>query len=377
MVRRSSRSSRSSLSAAHVVAAVLVALGASCLPELRVFPASRPTARCGDGFVEPAVNGVFTETCDPGELGARGCSAKCEIVCNDGRSKEESGIRSETGHCYFVSGSTSSFTEASQQCRAASAHLVTFANELEVRAVTEAVVLSREFWVGLTHDVVVGGYVTEGRDEPGYPVPRETGLCSGCYGRNGGGSSFPNYTDVAGDPACLVASPGLKAPWKRVPCVRAPLAFDVLCEREPPGSRSEICNGGVCVHLQHTPSKRYLFVPTAASVKEARETCSALGGHLVLLSSAEEREELAREIARFLPDVTSAWVGLSRRIPGGPFLWDDEKDEEGKRPLFWGNDEPRATGAAQAFIDLGRGVYDVRLLRAQNEEPPRPYVCQY
>ena len=306
------------------------------------------------------------ETCDPGETGAIGCSATCTVVC-------EGAVSVATRHCYFVAGKATSFGEASELCRAASAHVVTFAGDDEVRSV-ESAAPSGDYWVGLTRDGTLV-YSPEGRDEPGHPEPPETGPCTGCFARTADGGTFP---DVAGTTTtgCLVAVPGLREPWRRVSCTKAAKAYDVLCEREPPGSRGEPCTGGVCIRLPFTP-KRYIYVPSAASSADAREGCRALGGSLVVLESPEEREELARELARFSPEA-GVWVGLARLEVDGPFIWENGKPESLK---FWADREPdrdsKPKVPTRAFFDFPRGRYDTRLLRAAEGDRSRPYLCQY
>jgi hypothetical protein len=45
---------------------------------------------------------------------------------------------------------------------------------------------------------------------------------------------------------------------------------------------------------------------------------------------------------------------------------------------MWADKEPLATGPSRAYLDLTRGGYDTRLVRARDEaNKARPYVCQY
>lgn len=353
----------------RVSASLIVGLvGIGCLPELRVFPAETTGAKCGDGVVQSTATSGPAEACDPGEGGAVGCSRTCTVVC-------EGGVSVATRHCYFVAGKATSFAAASDLCRAATAHVVTFAGDDEVRSV-ESAAPSGEYWVGLTKDAT-GVYAPEGRDEPGYPEPPDTGPCSGCFARADVMGTFPDVVGTSGSTGCLVAAPGLREPWRRVSCTKAPKAYDVLCEREPPGTRSEPCTGGICIRLPFT-EKRYLYVPSPATSTEARDGCRALGGSLVVLEAPEEREELSRELARFLPDA-GVWIGLVRVAADGPFVWENGAPETDK---FWGDREPdkevgKPKAPSRAFLDLRAGRYDTRLLRAATDERSRPYLCQY
>ncbi len=350
-------------------------VSAACLPDLRVFPAETTGARCGDGYVEPGVGDAPGESCDPGEVGAVGCSPTCAVVC-------EGGVRLATRHCYFTAGQASSYVAASQLCRSkgGGAHVVTFAGEDEVASV-DAIVPSGDYWVGLARDATTAAYATDIREEPGYPAAPDTGPCPGCFGRAAIGATptaaFPDEPGSAGELGCLVASHGAGSAWRRTSCSRPPRAYDVICEREPPGARAEPCPGGVCVRLPFT-TKRYLFVATPVSEADAVSSCRGFGARLVVLDSAEEREELAREIARVSPELPSLWVGLAR-AQGATFVWDDGETGAPKaRDLPWADKEPQATGPARAFLDLTRGNYDTRLLRARDEPGRvRPYLCQY
>ncbi len=363
--RDGTRQGRRALVAASVVVGLL---GLGCLPELRVFPTETTGPRCGDGFISVGTEaaGGSAEACDPGETKAVGCSPTCTLEC-------EGGISVATRHCYFVAGKATTFTAASELCVAASAHLVTFSGDDEVRSVESAApTAAADYWVGLLRDSN-GVYAPEGRDEPGHPAPPDRGPCSGCFGRVDEKGTFPDATSEAG---CLVATPGLRGPWKGVPCNKGSKPYDVVCEREPPGARGEPCTGGICIRLTF-PDKRYLYVPSPASGAEARDACRSLGGLLVVLDSAEEREELARELSRFVGPEANAtvWVGLARTTQEGPFMWENGKPETLK---FWGEREPKPTTApARAYVDLKGTAYDRRLLRAGPEDGLRSYICQY
>jgi hypothetical protein len=352
---------------ASVALALALTVGA-CLPDLRVFPAETVGGRCGDGYVDGPTSAAPEEACDPGDVGAIGCSPTCTLVC-------EGGVRLATKHCYFLAGAATSYAGASQLCRAAGAHVVTFAGADEIASV-DAIVSAGDYWVGLVKDPTTEAYAPERRDEPGYPAPPKTGPCLGCFARADPTQSFPPEPGASGELGCLIARRGASTPWQAAPCARSKAA-DVVCEREPPGTRAEGCPGGVCVRLSPT-TKRYLFVPSPAVEPDAAAGCASFGGRLVLLESPEEREELAREIARLSPDLAGVWIGLARAAGATAFLWDDETAPPSLREPMWADKEPLATGPSRAYLDLTRGGYDTRLVRAHDEtSKARPYVCQY
>ena len=241
----------------------------------------------------------------------------------------------------------------------------------------EAAAPSSSYWIGLTRDAT-NVYAPEGRDEPGFPEAPERGPCSGCFARTGDDGRFPDASasPSAGTIGCLVADPGLRGPWKRTSCTNAGRDYDVLCEREPPGALSETCTGGICVRVPLT-EKRYLYVPSPASSAEAKDVCRTLGGTLAKLESSEEREALARQLARIAPE-SSVWIGLSRQTADGPFQWEDGTSETTK---LWAEGEPDREGRprtpTRAFLDLRGFAYDRRLLRIPMDDKSRPCLCQY
>jgi len=340
---------------------------AGCLPDLRVFPPETTAGTCGDGFADVAGAAGPREACDPGEGSAPGCTAACALACEGGSSVA-------TRHCYFVAGKVASFNAASELCRAASAHLVTFASDDEIRS-AEAAAPSAAYWLGLTKDAT-NVYSPEGRDEPGFPEAPERGPCSGCFARTTDDGRFPDAAGVSGAVGCLVSEPGLREPWKRIPCNAAGRDYDVLCEREPPGALSDPCTGGLCLRLS-AAGKRYLFVPSVASASDAPAVCRSNGGVLAKLEGSDEREALARELARIAPE-SGVWVGLARRVSDGPFQWEDGSAEGVK---LWAEGEPDRDGRpkvpTRAFLDLRGSSYDRRLLRASPDDKARPSLCEY
>lgn len=342
--------------------------------------ASLALRACGDGFIDPTIDGA-PEECDPGQglKAAVGCSAACRVECEGGV------IDPVTKHCYFrLSPSSEPNSRALCGDPRTQAHVVTFASDREVAFLLDAGFAS-QFWVGLTYHVDRLGYTSENdsNGEPGWNFPGTTGnpisaSCPGCYARTGSDAStyFPPLGPDASAPAeCVyVDSP---TEWHHSPCGQNEHR-DTLCEREPPGSRATVCNGGICITVAQT-TKRYLFVPSDTTADDAKTSCESLSpnGHLVMFDTREEREQLSRELAQYTGmDGASFWVGLSAD-PSGAFTWDDGKKDTERPPLF-GIDAGAASPGARVFVSiLSTDAIDKGLGHTDDPKNLHTYVCEY
>lgn len=356
-------------------AALLV--GAACLPDLDAFPDApetsilepSPSPYCGDGVIETLEDGGVTgETCDPGDAATStaGCE-NCQITC-------AGTLDRASGHCYFLADPSAKYQEALEYCRHAGAHVVTIGNPDEARFVDT--LDAGEYWIGLAErpDLDNNYWTPNGVGEPGWPSSGTT--CSGCFARAGDAGLFaaePGAPD-AGPTTCLVAQ---GSSWLTAPCA-GPVKRSTLCEREPLGSRIEVCGGLLCTTLllPDAGAKRYVIWPSAVTADEAFKTCknSYDGGSLVMFDSREEREYLMREIAQRLgTDDVQIWIGLAQSANG--WAWDDDA---GGRPSPWGDGEPSGQGA-RAFVVLNENQYDTQLAQTDPSAPQdakRFFVCQ-
>lgn len=352
--------------------ALAVAILAACLPDLGpLLPASEPPPEpalrfCGDGIIESREDGSDAgESCDPGDAQAPGCS-DCRVTC--------SGTLDDAGaHCYFALSPTRSFADAVRQCTLAGAHLVTFSSDREARHVDS---IAAAHWVGLSVSNVLEAYEpTVDPPEPGFPLPSSATSCTGCFGRGADGGAFPIAPDVdAGVATDCIASEG--GQWFRVPC-NGTRELATICEREPVGTRAEFCNGPYCTNVVATAGKKtYLVTLSNASSEDARASCEAQGGRLVVLSTREEREQLVREIRVLLPPPSSIWIGLSRSASSPGFTWDDGQPEA-TYPSPWGADQPPAGATGRAYLVLDDNAFDTQLAYVETSpEAQRPFVCE-
>lgn len=346
------------------------ALALACLPDLGpLAPAEplpsdeasvAPSARslCGDGVIATLDDGGDAgETCDPGEAGVPfpGCTA-CRVAC-DGV------VDPDSDHCYFDAGEVSSYPEAFRRCADLGAHVATFASSREV-----SLLGGGRHWVGLAQGPTArrGVYLPARADEPGWP-------CPGCFPSRDAGLFDP--APQTGD---CVASVG--GSWFAAACDDGGAPLATICEREPLGRRGTSCGGAICFTLAATAgAKTYVLFTTGDTAQNAARSCALYpNGALVRLDLADEREQLAREIEKFLPSdpplSTTFWIGLA--WAGGVWRWDDG-EPAASRPPVWGDGQPPNAPAVRAFLRLRDGEVDTQLAFAeQNAEARRPFVCQ-
>ena len=348
--------------------ASLVAASA-CLPDLvaartsndlgapDVVPVNPPT--CGDGVIDTIENGGSTnEECDPGDAGSVGCTADCKIACEGGV------IDPVMGHCYYVAGATPNYPEAPSLCVAAHAHVVTLGTEREVELVNAAHLTDGGFWTGLQLISAVG-YVTPRFIEPGWPATGNA--CPGCFAVAADDAGRFANEDAGSD--CVLAG---GARWSEHACGGRDVV-SVVCEREPVGQRIYFCGGPNCTDIPATfGTKRYVLPTELVAGTDAVAACAPYGS-LVMLDSAEEREQLVRELVTRFPAPQTVWIGLS--VHAGAPAWDDGKAD---RPAPWANNEPAMDG--RAFLSIADPqviTFDTQLAHVDGDDTARRLVvCQ-
>lgn len=383
-----------------LAASALAAIAVACLPDLADIPPDTtafesgvgPFVGCGDGVIASLDDGGDAgESCDPNSVDAQvpGCRS-CQLECP---SPPRGKLDPTSGHCYFVARSESTYSGANSLCQVEGAHVVTLGSAAEVDFVKSLLVPGDDvagYWVGLSRVPALGSaYGPSHLEEPGFPYPAAAGAaagpCAGCFGLGADpdAGAFPLEDASSGDAPCVVAR---VSSWLQVECNKGPPRA-VLCEREPLGFRAYPCGGALCFSLVSTSStKTYLVDVSAADPDQAARSCAALdGGSLVVLDSAEEREQLAHEILALDPNAVEQqlWIGLS--ADAGTWTWGDGVAASA-RPLVWGNAQPATpdSGAARAFMRLrGSGLvtpvaaYDTQLAYADDgARTPRLYICQ-
>jgi hypothetical protein len=273
--------------------------------------------------------------------------------------------------------------------------VVTFASDEEFQAVTRQFDAG-VFWVGLGPQggQPVGSHYTpiDVSYEPGWS-PR----CTGCYAfTNDPNVPLVPFSDAstgdAGPAGCIVASSDPQQPWKQYPCSVATVSSlrvmppRVICEFEPVGKQSRLCDAGVCIELAYThPVKHYVYQSNSVSADQAERACNAIGGRLVVLQSRDEREQLWRELSRLPTPPSQVWIGLSQASSVRPFSpsqwkWDDDASVDAY-PSPWGDLQPinsiPGTLSLRAFLWHQSGADDTL---AHNDQPsralPNPYVCE-
>ncbi len=350
--------------------AVTLVVAPACLPDLVTAAsangaADAPTViavvppTCGDGVIDSVDNGAATnEQCDPGDAGSVGCTEDCKIAC-------DGGAIDTMGHCYYAPGATPTYPDAPSLCLAARGHVVTFASQREVDFVNDAGLVDGGFWAGLQLIPAVG-YVAPRFLEPGWPATGNA--CPGCFAVGVDDAGRFANEDAGSD--CVVAG---GARWTDHACGGGREIVSVVCEREPVGQRIYFCGGPNCTDLPATfGSKRYVLPTELVTGTDAVAVCAPYGS-LVMLDSAEEREQLVRELVTRYPAPQTIWVGLTVRA--GVSIWDDG---DAGRPAPWANDEPATDG--RAFLSIADPqviTFDTQLAHVDGDPAARRLVvCQ-
>jgi hypothetical protein len=387
------------LLASSAAGAALVA--GACLPDLA------PNL-CGNGYIDPG------ETCDPGVNITAGCSSGCQVVCAESPSEGKRYFFDSpfSDHCYFTSKKVETFDNAVYSCQQqGSAHVVTFVDDDEVGSVSKHLSSlwpeGARYWVGFDRTVGGGPYTAESNNEPGWNSPAN---CSGCFLHGVTGSVLPvaDGGAEAGAPECVVAASVL-ASTNTMEVIGRNATAEVVCEREPVGSRSVPCfDGSFCFNVLAT-TKGYVYSPVALPPDAAEAHCRALTdagtASLVVFASRAEREQVIYELSQLRllnggGDIPNQfWIGLSAPAPapadggasGGldagvtdPWVWDDgvraATSPTVSHPSVWGNHQPATSVSARAYINIQNG-YDTGLAYAESDNPSSPqaypFVCQH
>jgi hypothetical protein len=389
---------RGTKTALGVAAAALgAALAVACIPDL---PADAPRdaassdagaaealafdalSLCGNGIIDLDAG----EQCDPapnaGSPSYTGCTGECQMDCPDGH------VGAANHHCYEFAASTQVLETAENTCSTLSAHVVTFVSSAEVSDVTQWLdtLDSGAFWVGLQGSASAPSQYTSLADvEPGWST-----TCSGCFARvDDAGAPFPLFAADAGSPtaSCVATGTAADATYARAAC-SAPAPFGVVCEHEPAGQLHVPCDGGVCIQVVATYGlKQYLYVSELVTATQARASCRALGGRLVVLRSREEREELWHELATLTSPPSSIWIGLGQSgvstiSDGGTandvaWVWEDGMPV-GTYPSPWGANEPKPDTTGAWAYESAAGTVDTTLAFADaHPASARTFVCEF
>jgi hypothetical protein len=377
---------------------VVAAATWACLPALTA-------DLCGNGFIDPG------ESCDPGDNQVADCTPACTIACTpfeDGGRAFLDNPRSN--HCYLTANRPAGNASAADTCRTQRAHLVTLVDDNEAQAIVHAFGSdwpgSARYWVGLDGRDAATPYYSAAPNEPGWSSPRD---CSGCFMHGVDGGSVPIADGGAeAGPANFVIAQKLGSNSGSMAAIGPRVRAQVVCEREPIGSRSTEClDHALCFSVAATTTtesvKHYVYFQTATTAEQAEATCAALTdagtASLVVLKSRAEREQVIYELNQLqgLHDISFSgqfWIGLAYRVVSDAgdadagagsleWVWDDGKpaslSSDGNRPAVWGNHQPGARGPARAYIDQSTG-YDTGLAYANEDIPDEPalhsFVCQ-
>jgi hypothetical protein len=364
----------------------------ACLPNLT------PNL-CGNGMIDPG------ESCDPGANPSvyPGCDPVCQVVCaaatDGGASYYDSPF---SNHCYLTFRKSEDNTNGAVLCGQQGGHLVTFVDDDEVGHVND---LARSwpdnprYWVGLESPYPNGPYSTPGSVEPFEPGWRPVADCAGCFMHGTPGNALPTVDGGAeAGPSDYVVATDLQHQEGTMAVTGARARAQVVCEREPPGSRATKClTDSFCFSVLASP-KHYVFTPDALLPEAAEAACRAVTDagtpSLVVFDSRAEREQVVYELNQIgtfqgIEVQGQFWIGLSVGLQAGDagadWVWDDHTSASplsaNPHPSVWGDHQPtNAPPPARAYINtLQDNGYDNGLARAAAESSGLqfPFVCQY
>jgi hypothetical protein len=343
-----------------------------------------------------------------------GCNSVCQIECSPLVDGGPTYFGPSSNHCYFTSKERESYQSAASLCESQQAHLVTFVDDDEVTGVHNFASYwptGSRYWVGLNNDAgnaepysAASSFTAPG-SEPGWDAVH----CTGCFAYGATGPLPTSDGGSAAGPSDSVVVTGLGSDNGTLDVVPPNERAEVVCEREPIGSRSTQCNNGNawCFTVLATASgsnpKSYVYYPVLEAAAAADATCRLLSKHalLVLFDTRAEREQVIYELFQLsafqaVEFPGQFWIGLSAQMvspdagvdAGGhgiEWVWDDGKlpslTSSGPRPAIWGNNQPSARTAVRAYINVqfGDTAYDHGLAYAHDEgknPTTYPFVCQ-
>jgi hypothetical protein len=351
--------------------AVLVAFGPSaCLPDLVVAAEAGTGPSCGDGYIDPDAG----EQCDPGppsaDSGAATACENCRVVCTVGSQATITDF--STDHCYYEPGPTTDEADSINVCESAGGHVVRFVSDNELTLVSNWAA-EAPFWVGIIFQgstVPPGWFPNEVTVEPGWDID-----CPGCFAGGGAIEKGDAAADIGKCVTGGVLADGGGSAWSQSICSQSaavtPFHRWTVCEREPVGTRTRACGANLCLTVAATQGvKRYVIVPTPMEANDAVIACAGQGGRLVVLGSAEEREQLGYEVGlqlqHALPATAALWIGLSTNLEDGGWGWDEPA--AGMSPP-WGIGQPSQSGPASrayVLVEPQQDILDSELARAGN-----------
>jgi cysteine-rich repeat protein len=303
-------------------------------------------------------NGAWepNEECDDGNiLEDDGCTPGCLLSC-------EGLLDAETGTCYFIGSPEVELMNAFSRCDGFGGG----AYPLSIRSDRERDLLIP--WLEQTslQVVLAGLYVEDNMLTWRATAPEHPGWsasCPGCYAW---------WADSEPQPVGpkRVAVMRKDDGW-RWTVGSSQLSYGLICERPRPGRPENLCALPDCdpasTHDFVTRGTAYRVRNTTLGIVAAEEDCRAWGGHVVAISSDEERELLVR----FGPP-TRSWIGLFRQ-PGEEWRWVDGVSTK-ERPIPWSSANVEDNELA-AVLAVGTS-FDTRLVESHNPMAQLPYVCE-
>uniref|UniRef100_A0A8C9WX26 Mannose receptor, C type 1b n=1 Tax=Sander lucioperca TaxID=283035 RepID=A0A8C9WX26_SANLU len=219
----------------------------------------------------------------------------------------KTGWRRHGSYCYFIGIETKTFDEAKNECESSDSYLADVSNRVDNAFLVSLVGMRPEkyFWLGLSNQKDIDQFVWTNTDSVRFTHWN---------------AEMPGHRQ-----GCVAMTTGVFAGlWDVLSCTNKEkyickhLAEGAVLTPAPPTFTPATCADG----WTRIGSRRYCYKVFSESSSnkrtwyEARDYCRAIGGDLLSIHSADEREKLPQRYGSF-------WIGLSAPDPDTGYVWSD------------------------------------------------------
>ncbi|KAF1383676.1 hypothetical protein PFLUV_G00134320 [Perca fluviatilis] len=246
----------------------------------------------------------------------------------------KTGWRRHGSYCYFIGIETKTFDEAKNECESSDSYLADVSNRVDNAFLVSLVGMRPEkyFWLGLSNQKDIDQFVWTNTDSVRFTHWN---------------AEMPGHQQ-----GCVAMTTGVFAGlWDVLSCTNKEkyickhLAEGAVLTPAPPTLTPATCADG----WTRIGSRQYCYklFPESSSNKrtwyEARDYCRAIGGDLLSIHSADEREKLSQRSGSF-------WIGLSAPDPATGYVWSDGSPLQFQH---WSDGEPNNKNNVESCVEFG------------------------
>uniref|UniRef100_A0A8C9WWP9 Mannose receptor, C type 1b n=1 Tax=Sander lucioperca TaxID=283035 RepID=A0A8C9WWP9_SANLU len=246
----------------------------------------------------------------------------------------KTGWRRHGSYCYFIGIETKTFDEAKNECESSDSYLADVSNRVDNAFLVSLVGMRPEkyFWLGLSNQKDIDQFVWTNTDSVRFTHWN---------------AEMPGHRQ-----GCVAMTTGVFAGlWDVLSCTNKEkyickhLAEGAVLTPAPPTFTPATCADG----WTRIGSRRYCYKVFSESSSnkrtwyEARDYCRAIGGDLLSIHSADEREKLPQRYGSF-------WIGLSAPDPDTGYVWSDGSPLQFQH---WSDGEPNNKNNVESCVESG------------------------